>query len=155
MGKSSLQRSTHKCCRDCRYFTLVSSVIFTSSPLVSSVFHIFSTRSECSFTSSPLVPSVVFRFLTSCQLPSSLCLLCVLRCSQRWPRRPSWWTSYPGKLHSKRVEKMWIYTRNECKRLTSIGAAVPSPDFGMGLAMGSVAANSGQVQFNSKRVEKT
>ncbi len=39
--------------------TLVSSVLFAYSSLVSFVYSIFSTRFECGFSSSPLVSSVV------------------------------------------------------------------------------------------------
>ncbi len=90
------------------------------------VMFVFSTRFECSFTSSPLVSSVVFQVLAhfrgeghqaGCfgrgQGPCRGCLdgkisKCTTNFNQELPRTV--------KTHSKRVGKMWEYTRFECGR---------------------------------------
>ncbi len=116
---------------------------FTSSPPVRSVvlhppysfrvqFYIFSTRSECSFTSSPLVPSVVLHLPHSFRVQFYIfptrfeCFfLAIVRVHPDEWKEPISVASFAQaissrdihvKLHSKRVEEMRNYTRNEWRR---------------------------------------
>ncbi len=85
-----------------------------SSPLVSSVLHIFPTLFECSFTSSPLVSSVVSHLLHSFRVyffrleEEEAALLKDYvedkEEEEKWQKLQ--FTLARVKLHSKRVEKM-------------------------------------------------
>ena len=82
------------------------------------------TRFECSFTSSPLVSSVVSHLPHSFRVCfSALCINSTPTSSiifaGQWLRISSLSTFYGSlwvKLHSKRVEKMSKYTRNEWRK---------------------------------------
>ncbi len=113
---------------------------FRSSPLVSSVvldllhsfrvyFHIFSTRFECSLRSSPPVSSVVLAPSVSHESSEETVTASQIEQVKAINR--------VVKIHSKRVEKMWIYTRNEWERCQS-----------------TLETSGKDVNLNSKRVRK-